>query len=64
LLTPKDTPRPEPKPKLKLEPKLDAGEDDTTRLVDMPRGWEPILANAEALDQRSNNALRREEISS
>lgn len=39
-----------------LEPEQEA--------VEMPRGWEPIPADAEAPDQQSNNAPRREEISS
>jgi hypothetical protein len=60
LPTPEDTPGPEPE----LEPELDAGENDAIGSVDMPRGWEPIPANAEAPDRRSNNAPRREEISS
>jgi hypothetical protein len=32
--------------------------------IEMPRGWNPIPANAEAPDRRSNNAPRREEIGS
>ena len=58
LPTPESTPelitQPEPEPE--LEPKPDA--------VEMPRGWEPVPAEAEAPDRRSNNAPRREEISS
>jgi hypothetical protein len=59
-------PTPEDTPELELEPKHepDAGENDATEAIDMPRGWEPIPANAEAPDRRSNNAPRREEISS
>ena len=45
-----------PESEPKIEPKPNA--------VEMPRGWEPVPAEAEAPDRRSNNAPRREEISS
>ncbi|KAF7452722.1 hypothetical protein A1F99_045000 [Pyrenophora tritici-repentis] len=53
------TTRPEPEP----EPEPEAVEKDESEIVEMPRGWEPIPAEAEAPDRRLNNAPRREEIS-
>jgi hypothetical protein len=54
LPTPESTP--EPTTQHEPEPELDS--------VEMPRGWEPIPAEAEAPNRQSNNAPRREEISS
>jgi hypothetical protein len=65
LPTPESTPEqmtelePEPEPEHELE--TGRGEPEA---VEMPRGWEPIPAEAELPDRRSNNAPRREEISS
>ncbi|KAI1665482.1 hypothetical protein L13192_10423 [Pyrenophora tritici-repentis] len=55
LPTPESTPESMPEPEPEPEPELET--------VEMPQGWEQIPAEAEALDRRLNNALRREEIS-
>jgi hypothetical protein len=54
--TPELTTQHDPEPEPESEPKPDP--------VEMPRGWEPVPAEAEAPDRRSNNAPRRKEISS
>jgi hypothetical protein len=51
-------PEPEPEPESEHEPEPDSD------AVDMPRGWKPIPAEAEAPCRRLNNAPRREELSS
>jgi hypothetical protein len=62
LPTPESTPErttqneSEPEPEPDPEPESD--------VVEMPRGWKPIPAEAEAPDRRLNNAPRRKEISS
>jgi hypothetical protein len=62
LPTPKSTP--EPTTQLEREPEREPEPESEPDTVEMPRGWEPIPAEAEAPDRRSNNAPRREEISS
>jgi hypothetical protein len=64
LPTPESTPEqtePETEPKPKHEPETGRGKPEA---VEMPQGWKPIPAKAEAPDEQSNNTLRREEISS
>jgi hypothetical protein len=63
LLTPENTPEltSEREQEPENEPDNRRGEPEA---VEMPRGWKHILAKAEALDRRLNNALRRKEISS
>jgi hypothetical protein len=64
LPTPESNPEqtePKPKPEPKHKPETKRGEPEA---VKMPRGWEPIPAEAEAPDRQSNNAPRREESSS
>jgi hypothetical protein len=63
LLTPENTPEPTSEREQEPENELDTGRGEL-EVVEMPRGWKPIPAEAEALDRRLNNALRREEISS
>jgi hypothetical protein len=58
LPTPESTPEPTTKHDPEHEPKP---EPDA---VEMPQGWEPVPAGAEAPDRQSNNAPRCEEISS
>jgi hypothetical protein len=64
LPTPESTPEPtiqhDPEPESEPEPEPEFDSD----VVDMPRGWKPIPAEAEAPDRQLNNAPRREEISS
>jgi hypothetical protein len=64
LPTPESTPEPTtqhiPEPGSEAESEPEPESD----AVEMPRGWKPIPAEAEAPDRRLNNATRREEISS
>jgi hypothetical protein len=64
LPTPENTPEQTSPPEPELNTELEASEDEAAEAVEMPQGWEPIPAKIEALDRRSNNAPRREEISS
>ncbi|KAF7573884.1 hypothetical protein PtrM4_055070 [Pyrenophora tritici-repentis] len=59
----KDTSRALPTPRSTPETTTQHEPEPESEIVEMPRGWEPIPAEAEAPDRRLNNAPRREEIS-
>lgn len=64
----KDAPRPLPTPESTPDQTTQQEHEPDPELepetVEMPRGWESVPTEAEAPDRRSNNAPRREEISS
>ena len=65
LPTPENTPEPMTQGDYpEAEPEADPEVEPEAEAFEMPRGWEPIPADEEAPDRRSNNAPRREEISS
>jgi hypothetical protein len=57
-------PTPESTPELRTQQGPEPEPEPEPNAVEMPRGWEPIPAESEAPDRRSNNAPRREEITS
>lgn len=66
--TPENTPEPMAYAELEAESEAESEAEPEAEpeaeAFEMPRGWEPIPADEEAPDRRSNNAPRREEISS
>jgi hypothetical protein len=64
LPTPENTPEQTSQPEPELDTELEASEDEAAEAVEMLQDWEPIPAEVEAPDRRSNNAPRRKEISS
>ena len=58
------TPESTPEPTTQHDPEPESDHEPEPDVVEMPRGWESVPAEAEAPDRRLNNAPRRKEISS